>query len=290
MNSTLEPVVAVEHLDISVVDRNASHILVKDVSFQLTQGETLGIVGESGSGKTLTSLALMGLLQPPLRATRGSMRLAGQELIDMPEKRMRTLRGNRIAMIFQEPMTSLNPVLTIGRQLTEALMAHQNVTLTQARDKAVALLERVRIPDAASRLRSYPHEFSGGMRQRVMIAMAMMCDPQVLIADEPTTALDVTIQAEVLMLLREIQRDFKTAIVFISHDLGVIGEVADRVMVMYRGSVVEKGSVNEVLRAPRHPYTQALIGARPKLLRGEQALTLTSRRRLADVAAIATSE
>jgi peptide/nickel transport system ATP-binding protein len=282
MSSATNTVLAVEHLEVSVANEGRETILVDDVSFSLAQGETLGIVGESGSGKTLTSLAMMGLLQAPLRISKGRITLAGADLAALDAEKMRRLRGNRIAMIFQEPMTSLNPVLTIGRQLTETLRAHENVSPAQARDKAVALLERVRIPDAAAKLRSYPHEFSGGMRQRVMIAMAMMCDPQALIADEPTTALDVTIQAEVLGLLREIQRDFKTAIVFISHDLGVIADVADRVLVMHRGRVVEQGGAREVLRAPQHAYTQALIAARPRLLRGEQALALTRRPPLAE--------
>ena len=283
MSKDQAPVVAVNHLEVSVAQRGARHVLVDDISFTLARGETLGIVGESGSGKTLTSLALMGLLQAPLGVTRGEILLDGVDLAGLPEARMRALRGSRIAMVFQEPMTSLNPVLTIGRQLTETLRAHASVSQAQARDKAVALLERVRIPDAANKLGSYPHEFSGGMRQRVMIAMAMMCDPKVLIADEPTTALDVTIQAEVLSLLRDIQREFETAIVFISHDLGVIGDVADRVMVMYRGRAVEAGTAEEVLLAPRHDYTRALIGARPKLVRGEQALALKERGPLIEV-------
>ncbi len=283
MSKDQTPVVAVNHLEVAVSQRGALNVLVDDISFALARGETLGIVGESGSGKTLTSLALMGLLQAPLGVTKGEILLDGVDLAGLPEARMRALRGSRIAMVFQEPMTSLNPVLTIGRQLTETLRAHASVSQAQARDKAVALLERVQIPDAANKLGSYPHEFSGGMRQRVMIAMAMMCDPKVLIADEPTTALDVTIQAEVLSLLRDIQREFETAIVFISHDLGVIGDVADRVMVMYRGRAVEAGTAEEVLLAPRHDYTRALIGARPKLVRGEQALALKERGPLIEV-------
>ncbi|MGS1010092.1 ATP-binding cassette domain-containing protein [Achromobacter anxifer] len=283
MSNNPSPAVTVNHLEIAVSQRGTSNVLVDDISFTLARGETLGIVGESGSGKTLTSLALMGLLQPPLSVTKGEILLDGVNLAGLPEARLRTLRGNRIAMVFQEPMTSLNPVLTIGRQLVETLRAHKPVSQAQARDKAVALLERVRIPDAANKLASYPHEFSGGMRQRVMIAMAMMCDPHVLIADEPTTALDVTIQAEVLSLLRDIQQEFGTAIVFISHDLGVIGDVADRVMVMFRGRAVEAGSAADVLLKPQHDYTRALIGARPKLVRGEQALALEERAPLIEV-------
>ncbi|CAB3652301.1 Glutathione import ATP-binding protein GsiA [Achromobacter denitrificans] len=283
MSKDQTPVVAVNHLEVAVSQRGALNVLVDDISFALARGETLGIVGESGSGKTLTSLALMGLLQAPLSVTKGEILLDGVNLAGLPEARMRALRGSRIAMVFQEPMTSLNPVLTIGRQLIETLRAHAPVSKAQARDKAVALLERVRIPDAANKLGSYPHEFSGGMRQRVMIAMAMMCDPKVLIADEPTTALDVTIQAEVLGLLRDIQREFETAIVFISHDLGVVGDVADRVMVMYRGRAVEAGTAEDVLLTPQHDYTRALIGARPKLVRGEQALALKERGPLIEV-------
>ncbi|CAB3871287.1 Oligopeptide transport ATP-binding protein OppD [Achromobacter aegrifaciens] len=283
MSNTPSVAVTVNHLEISLSQRGTNNVLVDDISFTLARGETLGIVGESGSGKTLTSLALMGLLHPPLSVTKGEILLDGVNLAGLPEARLRTLRGNRIAMVFQEPMTSLNPVLTIGRQLVETLRAHKPVSQAQARDKAVALLERVRIPDAANKLASYPHEFSGGMRQRVMIAMAMMCDPHVLIADEPTTALDVTIQAEVLSLLRDIQQEFGTAIVFISHDLGVIGDVADRVMVMYRGRAVEAGSAADVLLKPQHDYTRALIGARPKLVRGEQALALEERGPLIEV-------
>jgi len=279
------PVAAVEGLQIDV-GRSQAAPLVKDISFQVQRGRTLGVVGESGSGKTLTSLALMGLLQAPLRVTHGSMKLSGQELVGLPEDQMRSLRGNRMAMVFQEPMTSLNPVLTIGRQLMETALAHQSISAAQARDKAVALLERVYIPKAAGKLNAYPHEFSGGMRQRVMIAMAMMCEPELLIADEPTTALDVTVQAEVLALLREIQRDFHTAIIFISHDLGVIAEVAHEVMVMYRGSIVETGSTSDVLTLPQHAYAKALIGARPKMIRGDAARSLRSRGSLADVASV----
>jgi ABC-type dipeptide/oligopeptide/nickel transport system ATPase component len=276
-------VLEVRGLSIAVGGEEGDSSLVRDVSFSLPEGKTVGIVGESGSGKTLTSLALMGLLSPPLKVTAGSIRLAGEELVGAPEQRLRALRGNRMAMVFQEPMTSLNPVLSIGYQLSEALMVHSGCSRKEALAKAVQLLDRVRIPKARERLKSYPHELSGGMRQRVMIAMAMMCDPKVIVADEPTTALDVTVQAEVLVLLKDLQREYRTAVVFISHDLGVIGDVCDEVMVMYRGDVVETGAVAEVLQRPRHAYTAALLAARPAFHRGAHALRLDKRTRLADL-------
>jgi ABC-type dipeptide/oligopeptide/nickel transport system ATPase component len=276
-------VLEVKELSIAVAGDQDESSLVRDVNFTLTEGKTMGIVGESGSGKTLTSLALMGLLSPPLKVTSGSIKLMGEELVGAPEQRMRGLRGDRIAMVFQEPMTSLNPVLTIGYQLSEALMVHSGCSRKEALQKAVSLLDRVRIPNAKGRLKNYPHELSGGMRQRVMIAMAMMCDPKVIVADEPTTALDVTVQAEVLALLKDLQREFKTAVVFISHDLGVIGDVCDEVTVMYRGDVVETGVVSDVLKQPKHAYTAALLAARPAFHRGENAHLLDKRKRLADL-------
>ncbi|WP_175795871.1 ABC transporter ATP-binding protein [Burkholderia anthina] len=280
---TQKNVLTVSGLSIAVGDEEGDRSLVRDVNFSLAEGRTIGIVGESGSGKTLTSLALMGLLSHPLKVTSGSIKLAGEELVTASEQRMRELRGNRIAMVFQEPMTSLNPVLTIGYQLSEALMVHSGCSRKTALEKAVKLLERVKIPNAQVRVKSYPHELSGGMRQRVMIAMAMMCDPKVIVADEPTTALDVTVQAEVLMLLKDLQREFQTAVVFISHDLGVIGDVCDDVMVMYRGDVVETGTVTDVLKNPKHAYTAALLAARPAFHRGDQAHLLNQKKRLADL-------
>ena len=278
-------ILEVQNLSISVPSEEGMNSLVRDVSFSLAEGRTLGIVGESGSGKTLTSLALLGLLAEPLKVVGGSIQLQGEELVDATEQRLRQLRGNQISMVFQEPMTSLNPVLTIGYQLAEALRTHVDCSRKQALEKAAELLDRVRIPHPKERLKSYPHELSGGMRQRVMIAMAMMCDPKVIVADEPTTALDVTVQAEVLALLKSLQQEFHTAVVFISHDLGVIGDVCDDVLVMYRGDVVEAGPVSQVLKSPRHEYTAALLAARPAFHRGQQALLLDKRKKLADVGA-----
>jgi len=244
---------------------------VHDVSFTVAPGETLALVGESGSGKSVTSLALMRLTPRPPRA-----RLAGQarfrthageelDLLAIPEPAMRALRGNAIAMVFQEPMTSLNPVTRVGEQVAEAVLAHRAVGRREALQRAEALFERVGIPDARRRLAAFPHQLSGGMRQRVMIAMALSCDPAVLIADEPTTALDVTVQAQILELLKALQRDTGMAIVFITHNLGVVAEIADRVMVMYAGRIVERGAVASVMRAPLMPYTQGLLRAVPNL-------------------------
>jgi peptide/nickel transport system ATP-binding protein len=236
---------------------------VRDVSFSLERGETLAIVGESGSGKSMTSLALMNLL--PKRAERRALRLVfdGIDLAKAPEARMRALRGNRMAMIFQEPMTSLNPSYTIGNQLIEALRCHRSVSVTEARDRAAHLLEKVGIPAAATRLNQYPHQLSGGLRQRVMIAMALMCGPDLIIADEPTTALDVTIQAQILHLLADLKNEFGMAMILISHDLGVVARVADKVAVMYVGQVVESGASRQLFRTPRHPYTRGLLNCIP---------------------------
>jgi peptide/nickel transport system ATP-binding protein len=236
---------------------------VRGVSFTLERGETLAIVGESGSGKSMTSLALMNLL--PKRATRRADRLAfdGIDLAAAPETRMRALRGNRMAMIFQEPMTSLNPSYTIGNQLIEALRTHRSVSSDEARDRAVQLLEKVGIPAAARRLSQYPHQLSGGLRQRVMIAMALMCGPDLIIADEPTTALDVTIQAQILHLLADLKAEFGMAMILISHDLGVVARVADKVAVMYAGEVVESAASRPLFKAPRHPYTRGLLNCIP---------------------------
>jgi peptide/nickel transport system ATP-binding protein len=236
---------------------------VSGVSFSVERGETLAIVGESGSGKSMTSLAVMNLL--PKRAERHANRLVfdGVDLAVTPEARMRTLRGNRMAMIFQEPMTSLNPSYTIGNQLTEALRCHRSVGIAAARERAVQLLEKVGIPAALRRLNQYPHQLSGGLRQRVMIAMALMCGPDLIIADEPTTALDVTIQAQILHLLVDLKMEFGMAMILISHDLGVVARVADRVAVMYAGQVVESGAARSLFRTPRHPYTRGLLNCIP---------------------------
>jgi len=236
---------------------------VRDVTFSVQRGETLCIVGESGCGKSLTSLAIMGLL--PKKATRRArtLRFEDTELLELNERAMGDLRGKRIAMIFQEPMTSLNPSYTIGNQLAEMVKRHERASNRVARDRAVFLLEKVGITSAASRLGQYPHQLSGGLRQRVMIAMALMCDPDLLIADEPTTALDVTIQAQILLLLAELQREFNMGMILITHDLGIVARVADNVAVMYAGEVVEFGSVAQVFESPTHPYTQGLLECIP---------------------------
>jgi oligopeptide/dipeptide ABC transporter ATP-binding protein len=240
---------------------------VDGVSFDVLPGETLGIVGESGCGKTVTSLSVLGLLpQPPARMMEGSsVRFAGEELVGASERRLRALRGNDIAMIFQEPMSSLNPVYTVGTQIAEALRLHRGLDRRAARAETVRLLEEVGIPEPARRVDDYPHQLSGGMRQRVMIAMALSCEPKLLIADEPTTALDVTIQAQILELLESLRTRRGMAVLLITHDLGVVAEVCDRVVVMYAGQVVETGSVFEIFRSPVHPYTRALLESLPSV-------------------------
>jgi oligopeptide transport system ATP-binding protein len=238
---------------------------VNGLSFSLGAGETLGIVGESGSGKSVTALSIMRLLPRSAHSTADAMRFDGEDLLRKSESEMRRIRGRRIAMIFQDPMTSLNPVLTIGEQLTEGVRLHLGMGRAQARKHAVEMLQKVRVPEAARRLDEYPHQFSGGMRQRVMIAMALSCNPQVLIADEPTTALDVTIQAQILELMNDIQRETKAAIVLITHDLGVVAEVCQNVLVMYGGNLVEYGTASQIFSSPRMPYTQGLLASLPRL-------------------------
>ena len=236
---------------------------VRDVSFSVDRGRTLALVGESGCGKSLTALAVMDLLPPRAQRRAETLRFEGLDLRKARTRRMADLRGNKIAMIFQEPMTSLNPCYTIGNQLEEALLRHRNVPRKEARDRAVFLLEKVGITAAASRLRQYPHQLSGGLRQRVMIAMGLMCGPAMIIADEPTTALDVTIQAQILSLLASLQKEFQMGLLLITHDLGVVARVADRVNVMYCGQVVESGEVAQIFDNPLHPYTQGLLGCIP---------------------------
>src|SRR5712672_1578798 len=239
---------------------------VDGVSFHVIPGETLAIVGESGCGKSVTALSILRLIpSPPGRIVSGAIRFAGRDLLGLSEAEMRDVRGNEISMIFQEPMTSLNPVLTIGHQIAETLTLHQGLDRRAALDKAVDMLRLVHIPEAQRRIAEYPHQLSGGMRQRVMIAMALACNPKLLIADEPTTALDVTIQAQILDLMRDLKTRLGSAIMLITHDLGVIAEMAQRVVVMYAGRKVEEAPVNELFRSPRHPYTQGLLGAVPKL-------------------------
>ncbi|MEQ6291136.1 oligopeptide/dipeptide ABC transporter ATP-binding protein [Vogesella sp. GCM10023246] len=237
---------------------------VNGVNFELEKGQTLGIVGESGSGKSQSVLAMMGLLAKNGKAS-GEALYNGQNLLAMSPKQLNAIRGDRVSMIFQDPMTSLNPYLTVERQMTEVLQLHKNMTRREAKKRAIELLEAVRIPEAARRIDMYPHEFSGGMRQRVMIAMALLCEPEVLIADEPTTALDVTVQAQILSLLKDLQRDFGTAIVMITHDLGVVAGLCEKVMVMYGGRVMEYGKSDDLFYRPTHPYTIGLLGALPRL-------------------------
>jgi peptide/nickel transport system ATP-binding protein len=238
---------------------------VNGASFEVASGETLGIVGESGSGKSVTALAVLGLVAAPGKVTSSGMSLAGERLDLMPRDELRRIRGDRIAMIFQEPMTSLNPVFTIGYQIAEVVKLHRGLSGRQALRFAVDMLEKVGIATPARRIHDYPHQLSGGMRQRVMIAMALACNPKVLLADEPTTALDVTIQAQIVDLLQKLQREFGTAIVLISHDMGLVAETCHRVAVMYAGRVVEQGPVAQIFNAPLHPYTQALLRSIPRL-------------------------
>ena len=239
---------------------------VDGVSFDVERGQTLGIVGESGSGKSVTNLSILRLIaDPPGRITGGAIRFAGQDLLSLPEAGMRRIRGKRISMIFQDPMTSLNPYLRVGTQLGEVLELHEHSTRAEARRRSIEMLERVGIPDAPGRIDRYPHEFSGGMRQRVMIAMALLCKPEVLIADEPTTALDVTIQAQILELIRAMRDDLGMAVILITHDLGVVAGMADDVAVMYAGRVVEAGRTVDLFRNPRHPYTLGLLRSIPRL-------------------------
>ena len=244
---------------------------VNGISYTVDKGETVAIVGESGSGKSVGVMSLIRLIpQPPGKIVDGEVWFEGQDLIKLSEDELREIRGNRIAMIFQDPMTSLNPVLTIGRQITEALELHLHMNKEQARKRAVQLLEMVGIPGAESRLDDYPHQFSGGMRQRVMIAMGLSCDPQLLIADEPTTALDVTIQAQIVDLVRRLQEELGMAIIWITHDLGVVAGLAQRVIVMYSGFIVEESDVNGIYAQPRHPYTLGLLRSIPRLDLGRQ--------------------
>jgi len=238
---------------------------VDGVSFAVDAGRTLAIVGESGCGKSVSSLSIMGLIAAPGRIAGGSIRFEGRELVGMDPRALQDLRGNGMAMIFQEPMSSLNPAFTIGAQIVEALLRHRSMTRTQAAERALQMLERVHIPAPAQRFHEYPHKLSGGMRQRAMIAMALACEPRLLIADEPTTALDVTIQAQILELMHTLQRESGTAVILITHDLGVVAEVADEAVVMYAGRVVEQAPVQALFDEPQHPYTVGLLGSIPRL-------------------------
>ena len=260
------PLLEVEGLKTHFFTRDGVVRAVDGVSFSIDPGETLALVGESGCGKSVTSLSIMRLIaSPPGRVVGGSIRFEGRDLLGLSEPEMRKVRGNEISMIFQEPMTSLNPVLTIGRQIAETLVLHRGMSRADAMARAIELLRLAHIPEPARRAAEYPHQMSGGMRQRVMIAMALACDPKLLIADEPTTALDVTIQAQILDLMRELQAKTGTAILLITHDLGVVAEMAQRVVVMYAGRKVEEAPVGELFARPRHPYTRGLMNSMPRL-------------------------
>ncbi|MEI7974242.1 MAG: ABC transporter ATP-binding protein, partial [Bdellovibrio sp.] len=238
---------------------------IRNVSYRVRRGETLGVVGESGCGKSITSFSIMGLIEGSGRIRQGEILFKNQDLLKKSEKELSSIRGHQMAMIFQEPMTALNPVLSIGEQIDESVMQHLGLSKKEARERSVEMLSLVGIPSPRERADTYPHQLSGGMRQRVMIAMSLSCNPSFLIADEPTTALDVTIQAQILELLQNLQEKFQMSIQFITHDLGVISEISDRVMVMYGGHVCEIAPASEIFDSPRHPYTEALIAARPKL-------------------------
>lgn len=264
------PILRVKNLCVEFKSRAGTARVLDGVDLTLAQGETLGIVGESGCGKSMTALSIMRLVPtPPGRIVEGTINLRGEELLTASEQRMRQLRGNRISMIFQEPMTSLNPVFSIGDQIAEAVRLHEPISGAAAAAKAVEMLRSVRIPDAEQRVHDYPHQLSGGMRQRVMIAMALVCRPDVLIADEPTTALDVTVQAQIFDLLSDLKQRNGTSIILITHNIGAIAEMADRVAVMYAGRKVEEGPVASVLTNPQHPYTRGLIACVPHLHDGE---------------------
>ncbi len=260
-----EPILQVKNLKTYFYTEDGVVRAVDGVSFELYPGETLGIVGESGSGKSVTSLSIMRLLDEKGRIESGEIIFKGKDLLKLPEHEMRKIRGNEIAMIFQEPMVALNPVYTIGDQIMEAIILHQGVDEKKAREMAIDLLRRVGIPEPEKRVDQYPHQLSGGMRQRAMIAMALSCRPSILIADEPTTALDVTIQAQILDLMKELQEEYGMALIMITHDMGVIAEIADRVAVMYAGHIVEYGEVHEIFKKPRHPYTYGLLSSIPRL-------------------------
>jgi peptide/nickel transport system ATP-binding protein len=256
-----KPVVEVQNLRVSIPTRRGTLGAINDVSFSIGEGEIVGVVGESGAGKSLSGASIIGLLEPPGHVSGGEIRLEGRRIDNLGYEEMRALRGKKIGAIFQDPLTSLNPVYTIGRQLVETIQAHTDMNAEQARAHAIHMLKDVGIPAAESRIDSYPHHFSGGMRQRVVIALALCVNPKLIIADEPTTALDVSIQAQILALLKKMCREHKTAIMLITHDMGVIAEITDRVIVMYAGRIAEAGPTGEVVRNPKHPYTKGLMGS-----------------------------
>ena len=271
--AAVEPLLAVEGLRVEFPTRRGTLVAVHDVSFTIAPGEVLGVVGESGAGKSLTGAAIIGLIDPPGRIASGIVRLAGRRIDNLPYDAMRLVRGREIGAVFQDPLTSLNPLYTIGRQLVETIRTHLPMGETEARRRAVALLEEVGIPAAARRIDHYPHQFSGGMRQRVVIALALAANPKLIVADEPTTALDVSIQAQIIALLKRLCREHGTAVMLVTHDMGVIAETADRVAVMYAGRIVEIGPVHDVIHRPQHPYSVGLMGSIPSIVEERERLT-----------------
>ncbi len=259
------PLLEVRHLRVEFPTRRGTLLALDDISFDIAPGEVLGVVGESGAGKSLTGAAIIGLLEPPGRIAGGEVLLAGQRIDNLPYEQMRKIRGRRIGAIFQDPLTSLNPLYTVGRQLTETILTHLPVSAEQARARAVKLLQETGIPAAAERLDQYPHQFSGGMRQRVVIALALAAEPQLIVADEPTTALDVSIQAQIIALLKRLCKEHGAAVMLVTHDMGVIAETCDRVAVMYAGRICEIGPVQQVIHHPSHPYTSGLMGSIPAM-------------------------
>jgi peptide/nickel transport system ATP-binding protein len=266
------PLLSVRDLRVEFAAREGPLVALDGVSFDIAPGEVLGVVGESGAGKSLTGLAIIGLLDPPGRIAGGEISLDGERIDNLPRERMRLIRGRRIGIIFQDPMTSLNPLLRIGDQLTETILAHKSIRRREARERAIAWLGEVGLPSPEERFDGYPHEFSGGMRQRVVIALALCAEPALVIADEPTTALDVSVQAQIITLLKSLTRRHGAAVMLITHDMGVIAETADRVAVMYAGRIAEVGEVHQVVRDPLHPYTQGLMAAIPTLKAGARRL------------------
>jgi peptide/nickel transport system ATP-binding protein len=263
--NTVQPLLEVKNLRVEFPTRRGTLLALDDISFSIAPGEMLGVVGESGAGKSLTGAAIIGLLEPPGRIAAGEIRLEGERIDNLPYERLRAIRGRRIGAIFQDPLTSLNPLYTIGRQLTETILTHLPVSADEARRRAIRLLQETGIPAAEQRIDQYPHQFSGGMRQRVVIALALAAEPKLIVADEPTTALDVSIQAQIISLLKRLTREHGAAVMLVTHDMGVIAETCDRVAVMYAGRIAEIGPVHEVINTPAHPYTVGLMGSIPAM-------------------------